>query len=117
MLLLLGFAMPLILQLRNVPHNRVIRREQEAPQASVRLTYGIGLAMFVGLLLWQTGDVESRRYSGDWFLGRHGFIRRSLGSVSKFLKQCAMFLVMRRGALRSQLCGAGPAPLSRKWWL
>ncbi|WMW82006.1 FtsX-like permease family protein [Undibacterium cyanobacteriorum] len=58
MLLLLGFAMPPILQLRNVPHNRVIRREQEVPQASVLLTYGIGLAMFIALLLWQTGDVK-----------------------------------------------------------
>lgn len=58
MLLLLGFAMPPILQLRNVPHNRVIRREQDAPQVSVLLSYGSGLAMFIGLLLWQAGDVK-----------------------------------------------------------
>nr|NDG08854.1 FtsX-like permease family protein [Oxalobacteraceae bacterium] len=33
LLLLLGFALPPVLQLKNVPHNRVIRREQVAPQA------------------------------------------------------------------------------------
>lgn len=58
MLLLLGFAMPPILQLRNVPHNRVIRREQDVPQVSVLFSYGSGLAMFIGLLLWQAGDVK-----------------------------------------------------------
>lgn len=57
-LLLIGFAMPPILQLRNVPHNRVIRREQDAPQALTLATYGLGLAVFVGLLLWQTGDLK-----------------------------------------------------------
>nr|WP_315475472.1 FtsX-like permease family protein [uncultured Undibacterium sp.] len=57
-LLLIGFAMPPILQLRNVPHNRVIRREQDAPQAMTLATYGLGLAVFIGLLLWQTGDIK-----------------------------------------------------------
>ncbi|MBC3876057.1 FtsX-like permease family protein [Undibacterium sp. LX15W] len=57
-LLLVGFAMPPILQLRNVPHNQVIRREQEAPKAMTLLTYAFGLGIFVALLLWQTGDVK-----------------------------------------------------------
>lgn len=56
MLLLIGFALPPILQLRNVPHNRVIRREQAAPQPAALLTYGLGIVVFVGLLLWQAGD-------------------------------------------------------------
>lgn len=58
LLLLVGFALPPILQLRNVPHNRVIRREQEAPQALTLLTYLLGLGMFVALLLWQAGDLQ-----------------------------------------------------------
>jgi len=58
LLLLVGFALPPVLQLRNVPHNRVIRREQDAPQALTIVTYVLGLSMFVGLLLWQTGDVK-----------------------------------------------------------
>lgn len=57
-LLLVGFAMPPILQLRNVPHNQVIRREQDAPKAMTLLTYLFGMGIFVGLLLWQTGDIK-----------------------------------------------------------
>ena len=44
MLLLVGFALPPVLQLRNVPHNRVIRREQAAPQPMALATYGLGTA-------------------------------------------------------------------------
>ncbi|MBI3286034.1 MAG: FtsX-like permease family protein [Burkholderiales bacterium] len=58
LLLLIGFALPPILQLRNVPHNRVIRREPDAPQPLTLATYALGLGMFVGMLLWQTGDVK-----------------------------------------------------------
>ncbi len=57
-LLLMGFAMPPILQLRNVPHNRVIRREQDAPKALTLSTYVFGLGMFTTLLLWQAGDLR-----------------------------------------------------------
>ncbi|AVR98192.1 ABC transporter permease [Pseudoduganella armeniaca] len=58
MLLLAGFALPPILQLRNVPHNRVIRREQAAPQPMALATHGLGLGAFLVLLLWQAGDVK-----------------------------------------------------------
>ncbi|MDP3844370.1 MAG: FtsX-like permease family protein [Oxalobacteraceae bacterium] len=58
LLLLIGFALPPILQLRNVPHNRVIRREQEAPKPMALATYGLGGVVFVALLLWQAGDVK-----------------------------------------------------------
>lgn len=57
-LLLIGFAIPPILQLRNVSHNQVIRREQDAPQALTVGVYVLGLSIFIGLLLWQIGDVK-----------------------------------------------------------
>ncbi|MBB5608756.1 MULTISPECIES: ABC transporter permease [unclassified Janthinobacterium] len=72
MLLLLGFALPPILQLRNVPHNRVIRREQEAPQPLALATYGLGIAAFVVLLLWQAGDVKLALLTAAGFLGGFG---------------------------------------------
>ena len=58
LLLLLGFAVPPVLQLRNVPHNRVIRREQDAPKACTISGYLLALASFMGLLLWQARDLR-----------------------------------------------------------
>jgi len=69
MLLLVGFALPPVLQLRNVPHNRVIRREAAAPQPIALATYGLGTAVFVGLLLWQAGDTEIALMTAGGFIG------------------------------------------------
>lgn len=69
LLLLVGFALPPILQLRNVPHNRVIRREQGAPQALTVLTYLLGTLVFSGLLLWQAGDLKLGMLTIAGFLG------------------------------------------------
>jgi putative ABC transport system permease protein len=69
LLLLIGFALPPILQLRNVPHNRVIRREQDAPKPLTLATYGLGICAFVGLLLWQAGDVKLGLLTAAGFLG------------------------------------------------
>ncbi|HVK96143.1 MAG TPA: FtsX-like permease family protein [Noviherbaspirillum sp.] len=69
LLLLIGFALPPILQLRNVPHNRVIRREQDAPQAMTLATYALGLTAFIGLLLWQAGNVTLGLLTAAGFLG------------------------------------------------
>ena len=72
MLLLVGFALPPILQLRNVPHNRVIRREQHMPQPITVATYVLGLATFVALLLWQAGNVRLGMLTAAGFLGGLG---------------------------------------------
>ncbi|WP_036169543.1 ABC transporter permease [Massilia sp. 9096] len=69
MLLLVGFALPPVLQLRNVPHNRVIRRESAAPRPAALATYGLGTLVFVGLLLWQAGDVRLALLTAGGFLG------------------------------------------------
>lgn len=69
LILLVGFALPPVLQLRNVPHNRVIRREREAPRPLTLLTYCCGLAVFVILLLWQAGDLKLGLYTAGGFMG------------------------------------------------
>lgn len=58
LLLLVGFALPPVLQLRNVPHNQVIRREQTPPQAFTVAGYLLALTAFVALLIWQAGDLK-----------------------------------------------------------
>lgn len=68
MLLLFGFAMPPLLQLRNVPHNRMIRNEQEAPKAGTMLAYLAGLFSFGVLLIWQSGDVKLGLISAGGFV-------------------------------------------------
>ncbi|SFC83938.1 ABC transporter permease [Massilia yuzhufengensis] len=72
MLLLVGFALPPVLQLRNVPHNRVIRREQAAPQPLALATYGLGVGVFLALLLWQAGDTKLALMTAGGFLGGLG---------------------------------------------
>ncbi|MEY3264795.1 MAG: hypothetical protein RL717_2272 [Pseudomonadota bacterium] len=69
MLLLLGFALPPILQLRNVPHNRVIRQEQDPPQAFTLAGYALALACFIVLLIWQAGDLKLGLLSAAGFVG------------------------------------------------
>ncbi|MDB5775847.1 MAG: putative transporter, permease protein [Herbaspirillum sp.] len=69
LLLLIGFALPPILQLRNVPHNRVIRREQDAPQPLTLAAYLLGALAFIGLLLWQARDIRLGLLTAGGFLG------------------------------------------------
>ncbi|MFL6707315.1 MAG: ABC transporter permease [Massilia sp.] len=69
MLLLIGFALPPVLQLRNVPHNRVLRREQAPPRAMALATYALGVIAFVALLLWQAGDRQLALITALGFLG------------------------------------------------
>jgi len=58
MALLLGFALPPLLQLKNVPALRVIRRDVGPPKQNALAAYGIGAAAVAALLVWQAGDTK-----------------------------------------------------------
>jgi len=58
LVLLLGFALPPLVQLKNVPAVRVMRREAGAASGSTLAVYGAGLVSLAGLLVWQAGDVR-----------------------------------------------------------
>lgn len=66
-LLLAGYAWPAVLQMRGVPHNRLLRREPQALGPLTVGTWATGLVMFLGLLVWQAGDVELGLVTGAGF--------------------------------------------------
>jgi len=76
LMLLLGFAIPPILQLRNVPHNLMVRRVTGTPQAHTVVIYLLGLIVFGTLLVWQTGNLKLASYTFAGFIA--GFILFSL---------------------------------------
>jgi len=57
LVLLLGFALPPLIQLKNVPAVRVIRREVGGTGRAA-YTYIVGAAAFAALLMWQAGDMK-----------------------------------------------------------
>jgi putative ABC transport system permease protein len=58
LVLLLGFALPPLVQLKNVPALRVIRREAGGTKAGTAASYALGLGLLAALLVWQAGDVQ-----------------------------------------------------------
>lgn len=56
-LLTLGFGLPSVLQLAQVPPLRVLRRDLGEPRTASWLVAGLGLAALVGLLLMVAGDL------------------------------------------------------------
>jgi len=58
LVLLLGFALPPLIQLKNVPAVRVIRRESGAPGGGTLAAYAVGFLSLAALLVWQAGDVR-----------------------------------------------------------
>jgi putative ABC transport system permease protein len=62
LVLLLGFALPPLVQLKNVPAVRVIRRESGGTKGGTLAVYAAGLATLSGLLIWQAGDAKLGAY-------------------------------------------------------
>lgn len=58
MILLLGFSLPPLLNLRRVPVLRVLRHDTRAPDTHSLVAYASGLAALSVLSLWQAGDLR-----------------------------------------------------------
>lgn len=62
MLTLLGFSLPMLHQLKDVPALRVLRRELGNPGRLSRVGFALGVASISGLVLWQAGDIRLGSY-------------------------------------------------------
>lgn len=69
LVLLLGFALPPLVQLKNVSALRVIRRDVGMPKSSVIGSYLAALSALAFLLIWQAGDVKLGLYVLGGFAG------------------------------------------------
>ncbi len=58
LLLLLGFALPPLMSLAQVPTLRVLRRELGLPKASGILGYALGAGVIAGMILWQAQELR-----------------------------------------------------------
>jgi putative ABC transport system permease protein len=58
LVLLLGFSLPPLAQLRAVPPLRVLRKDVGAPTSRALAGYAIGLAGFLLLIVWTAGDLK-----------------------------------------------------------
>ncbi|HEY7753408.1 MAG TPA: FtsX-like permease family protein [Steroidobacteraceae bacterium] len=56
--ILVGFALPPMLQLKRVPPARVLRRNLEPPRLRYTVTYGLAVAALLGVLFWLVRDAK-----------------------------------------------------------
>jgi putative ABC transport system permease protein len=68
LVLLLGFALPPLVQLRQVPPLRVLRKDIGLPTGRVALGYLAGLGGFFALLLWTSNDLRIGALTAGGFL-------------------------------------------------
>ena len=96
--LLAGFALPPVVQLRHVAPIRVLRRDVGLPRGGTLIGYGLGLVAFAALALWSAGDVKV----GAITLG---------GFVAAF----ALFTLIAFAALRLLSAARHGAKLDASW--
>jgi putative ABC transport system permease protein len=67
MVLLLGFALPPLAQLRQVPPLRVLRKDVGPPTGRAALGYAAGFIGFFALLLWSSNDLKIGAFTAGGF--------------------------------------------------
>ncbi|HUW51515.1 MAG TPA: FtsX-like permease family protein [Sulfuricella sp.] len=92
MVTLLGFSLPFLRQLKDVPALRVLRREVGTPRRFGLLGFALGLAAISGLVMWQSGDAR---------LG--GYVLVGLGAAILAAALLALLLIRALSGMRRQV--------------
>ncbi len=104
--MLVGFALPPMLQLKRVPPARVLRRNLEPPPLRYTVTYGLALAALLGMLFWLVRDARLV-----------GFVAGGIAATLAALYLAGYLLVKLTGTLRGAVGVAwryGIANLARR---
>jgi putative ABC transport system permease protein len=104
--ILVGFALPPMLQLKRVPPARVLRRNLEPPPLRYSISYGLAIAAIVGVLFWLVRDARLV-----------GFVAAGIGGMLAVLFGAGWVLVRLAGRLRGAVGVAwryGVANLARR---
>lgn len=117
LILLAGFALPPLAQLRQVPPLRVLRKDLGPPSGGAALGYGLGLLGFCGLLVWAAGDAKLGLLTAGGFAGAIAVfalvaaavirglspLRKALGRISLSMRFAVASVQRRPGATIVQL--------------
>jgi putative ABC transport system permease protein len=87
--ILVGFALPPLLQLRSVPPMRVLRRDLEPPPLRYSVVYGLAIGAITALLLWIVRDARLV-----------GYVAVGLGATFLLLAVAGWLLVRSLAPLR-----------------
>ena len=104
--ILVGFALPPMLQLKRVPPARVLRRNLEPPPLRYSLVYGLAVATILGVLFWLVRDARLVSY-----------VAAGIGVTLAVLYGAGFVLVRLAGRLRGAVGVAwryGVANLARR---
>lgn len=116
-LLLLGFALPSLAQLRHVPPARVLRRDVEMLRAGSAVGYALGAVGFALLIWWFAGNARLGGVVAGGFLGAFGAfalvawlcvlglarLRRAVAGMPA-LRFALAGVIRRRAATITQVC-------------
>lgn len=116
-LLLLGFALPSLAQLRHVPPARVLRRDVDGLRARSALGYAVGAVGFALLIWWFAGNARLGGVVAGGFLAAFGVFAlvawlcvlglarlRGLAAGMPTLRFALAGVVRRRAATITQVC-------------
>ncbi|HEU4621601.1 MAG TPA: FtsX-like permease family protein, partial [Burkholderiaceae bacterium] len=111
-LLLIGFAVPPLMQLRRVSPLRVLRRDLGHPTVPALATWGLGLIAFLALLLWFAGDLKLGLIAGGGFVVGFVVFAAVAYGVLRLSTPLRRRLAARSVVLRFALAGATRRPMS-----